>query len=575
MSDAIKHECGVALLRLRRDNEYFRRKYGCAAYGRNKLALMLEKQHNRGQDGAGIASVRLSPEPGEPAYTVEKSAAGSPLADLLGKVAARGGEFDGEVLLGHVRYATYGRGELSDCHPFVHDSGCLRRILLMAGNFNLTSTEKLFAKYMKLGHHPSGRSDGYLILQMVAHYIERELDVNPDSENWGRILRQAAEDFDGAFVLCGVTGGGSVFALRDSHGIRPGYFYFNDEVFAMASERPAIQAAFDCSTNEVMELPPGKAVTVSGDGKFSIQDCLDPQPRRSCVFERIYFSRPNDADIHRERRNLGRALTGDVLKASGGDLEHTFFSYIPNSAQVGFHGLLDVLQKRAAAEGRTVRFGQIAVKDAKFRTFIADADARRELYMHVYDVTYGLVHPGEDTLVVLDDSIVRGNTVRDAILPVLDRLGPRKIVVASTAPQIRFPDCYGIDMSTARELVAFRAAVSLLRKKGEYGYVEECAARAAKELSAGDSGTQHNCLADVYAPLEYGELTREIGLLLTPPGLRAGFEVVFQSVEALRQCCPDHTGDWYFTGDYPTPGGVAVANRALVNYIENKTERTY
>ncbi|MBO4305166.1 MAG: class II glutamine amidotransferase [Lentisphaeria bacterium] len=572
MSDPLKHECAVALLRLRKNPEYYARKYGGSSFGFSKMSLLLEKQHNRGQDGAGIASLKLDPEPGFPAYHLEKSAAPEdPLAELLERCAGRNC-FDGELLLGHLRYATYGRHEISACHPFVHDSSCLERTLLLAGNFNLTDTGELFRRFRETGHHPASRADGYLITQTIAHYLEQDSNLHTGAHDWAKVLRQALNGLDGAFTLCGINGAGDAFAIRDSHAIRPGYFYFNDEVFAAASERPAIQAAFNCSTAEVMEIPAGKAVVVRKSGEVEVLDCLDPAPRRSCVFERIYFSRPNDAGIHRERKNLGKALVPELLEAVKEDYDNTFFSYIPNSAQVSFHGMLEELMKRAFSAGKTVRFGQIAIKDAKFRTFIADAAARKELWMHVYDITYGLVHPGTDTLVVLDDSIVRGNTMRNAILPIFSRLSPRKIIVASSAPVIRYPDCYGIDMACAGDLVAFQAAVSLLKKKGMEEVLIHAAEHARKDLA---SGKNRNRMKEVYDAVSEEELLKEIALLLTPAGLQAELEIVYQSMASLRKCCPEYTGDWYFTGEYPTPGGFRTVNRALVNYMEQNNTRAY
>ena len=377
---------------------------------------------------------------------------------------------------------------------------------------------------------------------------------------------------DGAFTLCGVTGSGDAFVIRDPHAIRPGYFYFNDEIFTAASERPAIQAAFNCSTAEVMEIPAGKAVVIPRNGEIRILDCLGEKPRRSCVFERIYFSRPNDAGIHRERKLLGKALVPTLLNAVNHDLDNTFFSYIPNSAQVSFHGLLEELMKTACTEGKTVRFGQVAIKDAKFRTFIADADIRKELGMHVYDVTYGLVRPGSDTLVVLDDSIVRGSTMRNAILPILDRLNPGKIIVASSAPVIRYPDCYGIDMACAGDLVAFQAAVAILKKQNRGEILLNACEHAKQDLA---SGTNRNRMKEIYDAVDDESLLKEISLLLTPAGFRADLQIVYQSLEDMRKCSPEYTGDWYFTGDYPTPGGFRMVNRALINYMEQKNGRAY
>ena len=575
MSDAVKHECAVAMLRLRREAGYFEKKYGTPYYALDKMALLLEKQHNRGQDGAGVASLRLAPEPGTPAFRLEKSAAATnPLADLIDKINARREEFSGEVLLGHLRYATFGRNDIGCCYPFVHESTCLGRMLLLAGNFNLTDNREMYERFISLGHHPASRADGYLLLQTIAHHLEKEANINPDAPDLVKVLRQALNSLDGAFTLCGMTGAGDVFAIRDAHGIRPGYFYFDDEVFAVASERPAIQAAFNRASAEVMEIPPGKAVIVRKNGEVAIEECLEPKAKRGCVFERIYFSRANDADIHRERRELGRHLAPAVLESINHDFDNAVLSYIPNSAQVCFHGLLEQMNKLALESGRCVRFGQVAVKDAKFRTFITDAAHRGEMYRHVYDVTYGIVRPGSDTLVVVDDSIVRGNTMRNAILPMLDRLGPRKIVVASSAPPVKYPDCYGIDMATAEELVAFQAAVSLLKKHGKSDILNE-AYRLAKADLAGTSGEMKNRMRMIYDAFSDAELTKEIACLLTPPELNAELEVIFQSCADLRRACPDHRGDWYFTGDYPTPGGVAVVNRALINFMEDHHERAY
>ena len=407
---------------------------------------------------------------------------------------------------------------------------------------------------------------------MIAHYLEQDSNLHAGAPDWIKILRQALNDLDGAFTLCGISGSGDAFVIRDSRAIRPGYFYFNDEIFAAASERPAIQAAFNCSTAEVMEIPAGKAVIVSRKGDIRIADCLDPAPRCSCVFERIYFSRPNDAAIHRERKALGKALVPALLDTVDHDFENTFFSYIPNSAQVSFHGMLEELMKTAFASGKTVRFGQIALKDAKFRTFIADSDIRKELGMHVYDITYGLVHPGTDTLVVLDDSIVRGNTMRNAILPILGRLDPRRIIIASSAPVIRYPDCYGIDMACAGDLIAFQAAVGILKEQNRENILKLAYEHALSDLASGEN---KNRMKEIYDAVDEEALLREIAFLLTPSGFPADVKVVYQSLESLRKCCPEYTGDWYFTGNYPTPGGFRTVNRALVNYMEKKNERAY
>ena len=556
MSDAIKHECGVALLRLRKGASFYRDKYGTSDFGGMKLSLLLEKQHNRGQDGAGAAMLRLQPEPGTPPYRVLKSIAAQPLTDLLGQIAKRPLTSDETVFLGHLRYATFGRQDLNFCHPFVHVASTLERTLLLAGNFNLTNTHELFEEYRGLGFFPSCKADGYLMTELVAHNLKHGKPIEV-------ALKEALTGADGAFTLIGSTASGTAFAIRDPHGIRPGFSYITDEVVVVASERPAIQAAFDCAYDEVKELPPGQVLVIESDGTAEFRDCLTPGEKRSCVFERIYFSRANDAEIHAERKALGAALVPQIMAAADADIDDTFFSYIPNSAQVSFHGLVERMYEEGLRQGKHVRFGQVAVKDAKFRTFIADAAARKEFYKHIYDVTYGLVREGKDTLVVLDDSIVRGNTMKNAILPMLDRLGPKKIVVVSSAPPIRYPDCYGIDMSTLGELVAFRALVNLLGDGAE------------KTLREAMMSDDRNPLERLYGRFTEEEHAAEITRLLVPKGLKAKVEVVYQTVENLHAACPKTSGDWYFTGNYPTPGGFLVLRRALLNYLERKTDRSY
>jgi amidophosphoribosyltransferase len=555
MSDSIKHECAVTLLRMRKGAAYYQEKYATRDFGGTKLSLLLEKQHNRGQDGAGAAALTLTPEPGTSAYHILKSAVENPLADLLSQIAKRR-DLGETLFLGHLRYATYGKGDVSFCHPFVHKSPRLSRTLFLAGNFNLTNTHEMFQAYLDIGKFPESQADGYLICEWLASCM---LHVEMAGErDHGQILFKALRELlprlDGAFTLCGMTADGWSFAVRDAHGIRPGYYYVDDEVTVVASERPAIQAAFNCETAAVNELTPGEAMIVSPAGDVQFVKIMDAAEKRSCVFERIYFSRANDADIHRERKALGAALARRILEAVNYDFEHTFFSYIPNSAQVAFHGLLEALWTEGLAEGRKVRFGQIAVKDAKFRTFIADAAARREFYKHVYDVTYGLVTPGADTLVVLDDSIVRGNTMRNAILPMLDRLGPKRIVVVSSAPPIAYPDCYGIDMSSLGELVAFKALLKLTDGK---------VPRTPTELRA------------AYESIPLEKLSAAVAELLTPPDMHAQVTVIFQTLDALHAACPDTTGDWYFTGHYPTTGGEKVLQHAIDNYATRREGRSY
>ncbi len=587
MSDPIKHECAVTMLRLRKEPGYYLRKYGTGFYGYHKLSLMLEKQRNRGQDGAGIAGVRLDQQPGFPAYQLEKSARKMPLADLFDRIGTQieilqkehpeqlaQYPLAGELLLGHLRYGTFGIQGESSCHPFVRDNTCLNRTLLLAGNFNLTNTTEIFDKLLATGHHPAGKQDGALILHLIGHYLEESFTpgCTQQQADLVAVLKRAAETFDGAFFLCGACGNGHAFALRDARGIRPAFYYVDDEIAVVASERPAIQTAFDLFPEQVQELSPGNILTIDREGEVSISECLAPEPPRKCVFERIYFSRGNDADIHRERKAMGSALVPDVLKNLDDGIENAFFSYIPNTSQICFHGMLEELMKMQL--NKPLRFGQVAVKDAKFRTFISDAAARVNFSaMHVYDVTYGLIRPGLDTLVVVDDSIVRGNTIHNAILPMLDRLSPKKIIVASAAPPICYPDCYGIDMGSLKELVAFESVIDLLKKHGKLDQLEHQGEQARKALRG--EIPLADPLREIYGAFTFEQLVEAITERLRPPGLEAGLAVVFQAPAALRRCCPEHTGDWYFTGDYPTPGGYRVVNQALVNYLEQNNSRAY
>ena len=550
MSEDIKHECAVAMVVLRK------LPVATGDFGGTKLSLLLEKQHNRGQDGAGAAILSANPEPGELPYWIAKSASATPLADVLGAIGRRALSSE-RIFLGHLRYATFGKNEEKFCHPFVHESSELAHTLLLAGNFNLTNAHELFDEYAHHGSFPTSKADGYLITELVAHELA-------GGKSLAGSISAALDEADGAWTLCGMTGDGWAFATRDPCGIRPGFYYMDDSVVVVASERPAIQAALDVPPEAVKELPRGEALIVSPDGDVAFAPVLLPRPSRRCVFERIYFSRANDADIHRERKALGAALLPQILEAADSPLEDIFFSYIPNSARIAFHGLLE----RLFDEHGKIRFGEIAVKDAKFRTFIANAAARREFYKHVYDVTYGLVRPGLDTLVVLDDSIVRGNTMKNAILPMLDRLCPKRIVVASSAPPIRYPDCYGIDMSTLDELVAFRALVNLLNKEQGTGNGEQ---ELTKSL---DSGAP-NPLMSLYAHFTDEQHCDEIARLLTPPRMKAEVKVVYQTIDALHSACPGSSGDWYFTGDYPTPGGYKVLHKALENYLDKRNDRSY
>ena len=632
MTDELKHECAVAMVVLRKPT------VAIGDFGGTKLSLLLEKQHNRGQDGAGAAILSANPEPGETPYWIAKSASTTPLADVLAAIGKRvsrkerierkeaehsAANNQERIFLGHLRYATFGKNDVAFCHPFVHESSELKHTLLLAGNFNLTNAHELFDDYRHHGSFPTSKSDGYLICEMIAHelgrhvnHVERvdhvekgatDLHVSTCSTRLNfrlaDALAMALKNADGAWTLCGMTADGWAFATRDPHGIRPGWHYIDDDVVVVASERAAIQAAFDVPPEAVKELPPGEALVVSPEGEVTFCDLdnrhatTDMQPGcrssavecpknplpRPCSFERIYFSRANDADIHRERKALGAALVPRILEAANAPMDSIFFSYIPNSARIAFHGLLEELMKRILTQRLKdfPRFGEIAVKDAKFRTFIADAAARREFYKHVYDVTYGLVKK-DDTLVVLDDSIVRGNTMKNAILPMLDRLGPKRIVIASSAPPIRYPDCYGIDMSTLGELVAFKALVNLLDGERGMGNGERELREALAEIEHLHVSTcstrlkSLNPLTALYAKFAEEQHAAEIARLLTPPDIKAEVVVVYQTVEDLRRCLGgENIGDWYFTGDYPTPGGYKVLRKALLNYLDKRNDRSY
>lgn len=564
MSDELKHECGVALLRLRKPLSAYPEHYGL-----QQMALLLEKQHNRGQDGAGIAALKVEARPGEPYYQIDKSADRNALANVLEQVLNR--PFPGEVFLGHLRYGTFGGQSVDACHPLLKYSVCRNRTVLLAGNFNLTNSSALFDQLTRLGHHLPNRQDTTILLHQIGHELEKALDAGqPITSELATLLAKAAIHWDGGFLISGVLGDGTAFVLRDPSGIRPGFYYVDDQVVVVASERPAIQTTFNVKSEAVREIPPGSMLLISSDGQtFEEKPCLIPREPRRCVFERIYFSRGNDSDIQQERRLMGKHLVPQILDAIEHDYENSFFSYIPNTAQTSFHGVLDELLCKC-----NFRFGQVVLKDAKFRTFIADAKRRKALDMHIYDIVYGLIRPKEDNLVLLDDSIVRGTTLRNLILKIVDRLEPKKIVVVSSAPPICYPDCYGIDMASLGELVAFQAVISLLCKTGKEALFHECVGCAREDLKQPDSAMR-NRVAPLYAAFTFDELCQEIGLLLTPDGLRAKVSVVFQRLGNLRVCCPNHSGDWYFSGNYPTPGGNRVVNQALVNYCDKVNTRAY
>lgn len=633
MSDAIKHECGIALIRLRKPLSYYQERYGSPLYGLKRLYLLMEKQHNRGQDGAGIASIKLDPAPGLNYIDRERSTDKQAIQRIFGKVdrgyaealaqdpAAAGNPhllkqlmpFAGEVLLGHLRYATFGRDSLENCHPRRRLNNWMTRNLVVAGNFNMTNVDELFDLLVSIGQHPKERSDTMTVLEKIGHfldvenerlatihrqlgYTERQItQVIAEKLDVRQILVNSALDFDGGYALAGMMGHGDAFVLRDPAGIRPAYWYADDEVVVVASERPAIQTAFNVRTEQVQELTPGHALIIRKDGSFAEQLVREPMEKRACSFERIYFSRGSDRDVYQERIALGRSVCPAILETVDHDLENTVFSFIPNTAEVACYGMLKEMEDRlnALKERRILELGpspdaaklrailalrprleKVAIKDAKLRTFITADDARDDLVAHVYDITYGTVRPGIDSLVVIDDSIVRGTTLKQSILRMLDRLGPKRIVVVSSAPQIRYPDCYGIDMAKLGDLVAFRAAISLLKETKQANVIDDVYDRAQAMVGLPLS-EQANVVKDIYAPFTAQQISDRIAELLTPEDIGAEVRIVYQSIEGLHAACPGHRGDWYFTGDYPTPGGNRVVNRAFINYMEGKNVRAY
>jgi amidophosphoribosyltransferase len=615
MSDEIKHECGLAFIRLRKPFSYYLQKYGTVLYGLNKLYLLMEKQHNRGQDGAGMAAVKLNVEPGYPFLHRIRSVAAQPIADLfltIGKEVAELEKFQpnikqhpgllkghlpflGELLLGHLRYGTQGKNNADFCHPFIRRDVSPAKNLALAGNFNLVNTDEL---YSLINFDPgdfSKQSDLAAMLEVIYHFISREDNENPGKLNIPCILRKAASLFDGGYTIGGLIGNGDSFVLRDANGIRPAYYYIDDEVIVAGSERAAIRTTFNVGENEVNELMPGNALIVAAHGEYSIEQVLDVKERRACSFERIYFSRGSDEKIYRERIALGHHLSKTVLEAINYDLKNTIFSYIPNTAEIAYYGLCkgmedylnnikvqrilswgdDVTEEKLSAMiNRKIRQEKIAIKDVKLRTFITEDANRNEMVQHVYDITYGTLNKGEDTLVVIDDSIVRGTTLKESIVKMLSRLGPKKIIVVSSAPQIRYPDCYGIDMSKLGDFIAFRAAIELLNDTGKECLLDDLYAKC-KELKRTDQLHTQNIVRQVYKPFTTEEISKKIAQLITPEDIDFPVEVIYQTIEDLHASCPTNTGDWYFTGNYPTPGGNKVVNKAFLNYMEGKNARGY
>ncbi len=633
MSDAIKHECGIALLRLKKPMQFYVDKYGSALYGINKLHLLMEKQHNRGQDGAGVANIKFDMAPGERYISRVRSIAKSPIQDIFDQINGRfqqiaeedksklndveylkrNAGFTGELFLGHLRYGTFGRNSIESCHPFLRQNNWITRNLVVAGNFNLTNVDELFSVLVNIGQHPKEKSDTVTVLEKIGHFLDVENDElyrqyktlgysNPeiyariaDQLNLSKILKKASEDWDGGYAMAGLLGHGDAFVLRDPSGIRPAFWFEDDEICVVASERPVIQTAFNLKVEQIKELQPGHALIIKKNGIVSEEMINVPKDPKKCSFERIYFSRGSDADIYKERKALGRLIVPQVLKTVNYDFDNSVFSFIPNTAEVSFYGLIKGLEehlnlekiKQIQALGnnpseeqiaeiihRRARIEKIAIKDAKLRTFITQDDSRDDLVAHVYDITYGSVRAGKDNLIVIDDSIVRGTTLRQSILKILDRLNPKKIVVVSSAPQIRFPDCYGIDMAKMGDFIAFEAAIQLLKDRKMDQVIQDVYNQCLKQLDLPKEQVR-NFVKGIYEPFTDDEISKKIAELLTPKNIQAEVEIIFQTVENLHKACPNNLGDWYFTGDYPTPGGNKVVNKAFVNWMEKRNERAY
>jgi amidophosphoribosyltransferase len=615
MSDEIKHECGLALIRLRKPFSYYQQKYGSVLYGLNKLYLLMEKQHNRGQDGAGIATVKLNVEPGYPFLHRLRSSANQPIADLFLQIGKEIEELEkyqpdiknhpglmkghvtqlGELLLGHLRYGTQGKNNVEFCHPFIKRHTIPSRNLALAGNFNLVNTEELFGLVNIDPGVFQRQSDLAAMMEVIHHFMVQADEASPDYLDIAKVLKKAIPLFDGGFNFSGIVGNGTAFVTRDAHGIRPSYYYVNDDVIVAASERAAIRTAFNVGENEVQELMPGTALIVEPDGRYRMEQIVPAKERKACSFERIYFSRGSDEKIYKERKALGRYLSEPVLKAVDYDLKNTIFSFIPNTAETAFYGLLkgadDYLKKikveRIMSWGndfdeakltemisRKIRFEKIAIKDVKLRTFITEDSSRNEMVQHVYDITYGTVRKHIDTLVVIDDSIVRGTTLKESIVRMLARLEPKRIIVVSSAPQIRYPDCYGIDMSKMGDFVAFRAAIELIQERKQDCVLQEML-NSCKELQRNNQLHTENVVRRLYKSFTVEEISDKIAQLITPKEIGIPVSVIYQTIETLHLACPTNTGDWYFTGNYPTPGGNRVCNKAFMNYMEGKNVRGY
>ncbi len=632
MSDSIKHECGIALIRLLKPIEYYVEKYNTVAYGLNKLYLLMEKQHNRGQDGAGAAVIKLDPHPGSHFINRVRSIDQQPIADVFSQIFAtfpkdrkpidnpaaeadwfkRNSPFIGELLLGHLRYGTYGRNTDSYCHPFIRENNWMTRNLVLAGNFNMTNVDDQFDMLIALGQHPRERSDTITVMEKIGHFLDAEVqhifdkykdrhysnkeitDFIINEISVRRILSRSAKDFDGGYAMAGMFGHGDAFVLRDPNGIRPAYYYYDDEVVVVASERPAIQTTFNVPFEKIHEVQPGHALVIKKDGRVKHDLIRDPQEKKSCSFERIYFSRGTDKEIYSERKKLGELLSPAILKAIHHDFENTVFSFIPNTAEVAFYGLMEGMEDylkehklKTISSDKNItiqamnkvlslhpRIEKIAVKDVKARTFITDDTSRDEMVSHVYDITYGSINGNTDTLVVMDDSIVRGTTLQKSILSILDRLNPKKIIVVSSAPQIRYPDCYGIDMSRMYDFIAFRALIGLLKDRNLNAKLDDVYEKCREDKNKPTAEVKNHVkeLYDLFTP---EEISQKISEIVRPNHIFADVEIIYQTIENLHLACPNNLGDWYFTGNYPTPGGNKVANKAFMNYMEGRTERAY
>ena len=593
--EQLKHECGVALVRLLKPQSYYNQKYGTQSYGLNKLYLMMEKQHNRGQEGAGIACVNMDAAAGTEYMFREKALGKDAITEIFdrlgnGKMKEDNDSFmknsqfsilNSQLYMGHLRYSTTGKSGLQYVHPFLRRNNWRAKNLCLCGNFNMTNIDEIFDKIVQQGQSPHIYSDSYITLELMGHRLDREVercyteakekglentDITryiEDNVQMANVLRTTMADYDGGYVMCGMTGSGEMFAMRDPWGIRPAFFYKDDEVIAVASERAVLQTTFDLQVEDVQELPAGKALIIHKNGTSCLETILEAKQQARCSFERIYFSRGSDRDIYRERKQLGEQLTEPILKAIGNDTEHTVFSFIPNTAEVAFYGMVEGLRNK----GFSVRSEKVAWKDIKLRTFITEAGSRNDLASHVYDITYGSLRPYEDNLVIIDDSIVRGTTLRESIFKILDRLHPKKIVMVSSSPQIRYPDYYGIDMARLEEFIAFRATIALLTERGLWQLVNDTYEACYAELRKPKT-EQHNCVCALYKPFTVEDINRKMAEMLRPVGMKAPVEFVFQTIEGLHAACPDHQGDWYFTGQYPTPGGNKLVNEAFVNYVE-------